>query len=215
MKQTFCCYTGLLVLAMFMSGCAIGNKYKIADVEPQLLVEGNASIAVASLDKRPSIQDHSSPITYVGMVRGGYGNPFNATTQSDLPFADAVSKAICQSLERRGFKTTPVTVKFEMSEEDATQELLDKSKDKSILVVIKEWESDSFYNLNIGYDFVLKVFDKNGDILATSEAKDKVAVSGSVMTGSLGLSKTEVPATFQKAIETLLNEPAVVHALAE
>ena len=215
MKQTFGGYAGVLLLAMFMSGCAIGNKYKIADVEPQLHVEGNASIAVASLDKRPSIQDQSSPVTYVGMVRGGYGNSFDATTQSDLPFADAVSKAICQSLDRRGFKTTPVTVKFEMSEEDTTKELLNQSKDKSILVVIKEWESDSFYNLNIGYNFVLKVLNKNGDVRATSEAKDKVAVSGSVMTGSLGLSKTEVPATFQKAIETLLNEPAVVKALAE
>ncbi|HEX20540.1 MAG TPA: hypothetical protein ENG78_06960 [Acidiferrobacteraceae bacterium] len=206
-------YAGVLLLAMIMSGCAIGNKYKIADVEPQITSAGNASVAVASLDKRSFILDHTSPITYVGMVRGGYGNPFNATTLSNLPFADAVSKAICQALNRKGFQAIPVTVQFEMAKEQATKVLLDKNMDKSILVVIKAWESDSFYNLNIGYDFVLKVLDRNGTILATSEAKDKVEIFGNIMTGSLALSKKEVPAIFQKAIATLLNDPAVASAL--
>ncbi len=203
----------VLLLGMLMSGCAIGNKYKIADIEAKVNAAGNASVAVASLDNRPFIVDKTSPDTYVGMVRGGFGNPFDATTQSDLPFADAVSKAICKALNRNGFKAIPVSVNFDMTENQATNLLLQKNEDRAILVVIKEWESDSFYNLNIGYDFLLKVIGRGGTVLATSEAKNAVDISGNIMTGSLWLSKTEVPATFQNAIESLLNDPSVVSAL--
>jgi len=205
----------LLFIGLVVSGCAIGNKYKIADVEAKLQATGSVAIVVASLDHRPPIVDKSSPETYVGMVRGGYGNPFDATTKSDLPFSFAVSKAICNALNRKGFTASSLPVKPNMTEQQVVDLLLAKNKDKAMLVIIKQWESDSFYNLNIGYDFLLKVFNRDGRLLATSEAKDSVAVSGSIMTGSLELSKKEVPATFRKAIETLLNTQDVMQALAD
>lgn len=213
MKKNILSIVLLLFLGSLLGGCAMGNKYKIADVEAKINATGNGSVAVASIDKRKFVVDKTSPETYVGMVRGGYGNPFDATTESNLPFAVAVTRAICKSLDARGFHSMPVTVKVGTTEQEAQNLLLKNNLDKNILVVISEWESDSFYNLNIGYDFLLTVLDKDGTPLATSAAKDKVAVSGSVMTGSLSLSKTKVPATFQKAIETLLNDPNVVQAL--
>jgi hypothetical protein len=60
-----------------MSGCAMGVKYKIADVQAQFNATGKCLVVFSSMDKRPFIIDITSPATYVGMVRGGYGNPFN------------------------------------------------------------------------------------------------------------------------------------------
>ena len=92
------------VLALLASGCAVGNKYRFAEVREDIDVSGQKTVAVASVDKRNTVVTGESPPEYVGMQRAGFGNPFNVTTESDLPFADAVSKSISSSLEEKGFK---------------------------------------------------------------------------------------------------------------
>ena len=62
----------------------------MADVQ----VADNIFVAVASLDQRPTVLRGESPANYVGMQRAGFGNTFNVTTNSGLPFADAVNQSI-------------------------------------------------------------------------------------------------------------------------
>jgi hypothetical protein len=186
----------------------------IADVQAQFEATGKYSVAVASLDQRQPIVNKTSPDTYVGMVRGGFGNPFNATTMSGLPFSDDVGQAICNSLSRKGFKAKLVSAKFDLTEEKVLERLLSYKEDRALLVLIRKWESDSFVNLNVGYDLILKVFAKDGTILATAQASDEVTVPGNIMVGSLAMSKEEVPNIFKKSIESLLNKPDIVKVLA-
>jgi hypothetical protein len=214
MKQRFTRLVLILLIGSLLGGCAIGNKYTIADVPAHFEATGKYSVVVASLDKRQFIVDKTSPDTYVGMVRGGYGNPFNATTISGLPFSDDVGQAICNALTRKGFKATLVPVKFDLTEEKVIERLLSNKEDRALLVLIQKWESDSFVNLNVGYDLILKVIAKDGTILATAQAKDDVNVPGSIWIGSVEMSKTEVPNIFRKSIESLLNNPDVVKVLA-
>lgn len=214
MKQRFTIVVLMLLMGSLMGGCAVGNKYMIADVQAQLEATGKYSVVVASLDQRKVIIDKTSPDTYVGMVRGGYGNPFNATTVSGLPFSDDVGQSICNALIRRGFKATLVSVTHDSTEEKVLERLLANKKDRALLVTIQKWESDSFVNLNVGYDLTLKVVAKDGTILATAQAKDDVNVPGNIWIGSLEMSKTEVPNIFKKSIESLLNNPSVVKVLA-
>lgn len=214
MKQRFTIVVLMLLMGSLMGGCAVGNKYMIADVQAQLEATGKYSVVVASLDQRKFIIDKTSPDTYVGMVRGGYGNPFNATTVSGLPFSDDVGQSICNALIRRGFKATLVSVTHDSTEEKVLERLLANKKDRALLVTIQKWESDSFVNLNVGYDLTLKVVAKDGTILATAQAKDDVSVPGNIWIGSLEMSKTEVPNIFKKSIESLLNNPSVVKVLA-
>lgn len=214
MKQRFTIVVLMLLMGSLMGGCAVGNKYMIADVQAQLEATGKYSVVVASLDQRKFIIDKTSPDTYVGMVRGGYGNPFNATTVSGLPFSDDVGQSICNALIRRGFKATLVSVTHDSTEEKVLERLLANKKDRALLVTIQKWESDSFVNLNVGYDLTLKVVAKDGTILATAQAKDDVNVPGNIWIGSVEMSKTEVPNIFKKSIESLLNNPNVVKVLA-
>lgn len=203
----------ILLIGSLVSGCAVGNKYVIGDVKAQLDATGKYSVWVASLDQRQFVVARNSPETYVGMVRGGYGNPFNATTLSGLPFADDVSQSICSSLISKGFNAKYIAVKFDQTEKEVLDFLLSKTEDRAILVIIRKWESDSFVNLNVGYDLILKVIAKDGTILATSEAKNDVNVPGSIWVGSLAMSKIEVPNIFKNSIESLLNNPDVVKVL--
>jgi hypothetical protein len=214
MKQRFASLALILLIGTLLGGCAVGNKYMIADVPAQFEATGNYSVVVASLDQRQFIVDETSPETYVGMVRGGYGNPFNATTISGLPFSDDVGQSICNALILKGFKATLVPVKFNLTEEMVFERLLSNKEDRALLVLIRKWESDSFLNLNVGYDLTLKVIAKDGTILATAHAKDDVHVPGNIWIGSLEMSKTEVPNIFRKSIESLMNNSDVVKVLA-
>ena len=214
MKQSFTRLALILLIGSLLGGCAIGNKYMIADVPAQFEATGKYSVVVASLDQRKFIIDKTNPDTYVGMVRGGYGNPFNATTVSGLPFSDDVGQSICNALTRKGFKATLVPVTFDLTEKKVIERLLSKKEDRALLVLIHKWESDSFVNLNVGYDLILKVIAKDGTILATAQAKDDVNVPGSIWAGSVEMAKTEVPNIFKKSIESLLNNPDVVKVLA-
>ena len=214
MIQRFTKVALILLIGSLMSGCAIGNKYTIADVPAQFEATGKYSVVVASLDQRQFIVDKTSPDTYVGKVRGGYGTSFNATTISGLSFSDDVGQSICNALIRKGFKATLVSVKIDLTEEKVREQLLSNKKDRALFVIIRKWESDSFINLNVGYDLTLQVIAKDGTILATAQAKDDVNVPGNILTGSLEMSKKEVPNIFKKSIESLLNNPDVVKVLA-
>jgi hypothetical protein len=68
-------------------------------------------LVVASLDRSTTVLRGESPANYVGIKRAGFGNPFNATTNSGLPFADAVGQAICQSPKQNGFDAKSALIK--------------------------------------------------------------------------------------------------------
>ena len=83
----------IVVCSLYLSGCAVGNKYKIEDSKIQFTSTGSSTVSVGALDQRPYVIEKTSPVTYIGMVRGGFGNPFNATTNNGLPFSDNISKS--------------------------------------------------------------------------------------------------------------------------
>jgi hypothetical protein len=55
MKQRFIRLALILLIGSLLGGCAVGNKYMIADIQPQFEATGNYSVVVASLDQRKFI----------------------------------------------------------------------------------------------------------------------------------------------------------------
>jgi hypothetical protein len=200
------------VLALFASGCAVGNKYRFAEVMEDIDVAGQKTVAVASVDKRKTVVAGESPPEYVGVQRGGFGNPFNVTTESDLPFADAVSKSVSSSLEEKGFKTIPVYVKAGTSKDDALRELVSSNAERAILLLIEQWETDTYTNIGLTYDLTLAVYGQNGEILAESSATDSRTIEGDFVNPPAA-AREKVPEAFKSAIEELLNDPDVAQAL--
>ncbi|MBI5581650.1 MAG: hypothetical protein HY895_21050 [Deltaproteobacteria bacterium] len=211
MKPRFTTVALILLIGSLIGGC---YKYRISDVQAQFEATGKYSVVVASLDQRQFIVDKTSPDTYVGMVRGFFGNPWNFTTMSGLPFSDDVSQAICNSLSRKGFTAKLVSVKFDLTEEKVRERLLSNKEDRALLVIIRKWESDTYANMNVGYDLILKVIAKDGTILATAQARDEVHVPSNIMAAPVYMSEKEVPNIFKKSIESLLNNPDIVKVLA-
>jgi len=205
MRKVLACLAALL-----LSACAVGNQHDYTTAMPQLTVQGSGSVAVAVQDQRPYILDHDKKENFCGLYRGGFGNPFDVTTKSGNPLATDFRNTIVAALKNRGLVAEPVESALALSDEEAKQALLAAAKDHALLLVIKEWKSDTYLNTALHYNLTLTVYDKAGSASGASQ------ISGKDNLGPAALPKDAriaVAQAYQTKLETLLNDPKVVEAL--
>lgn len=70
----------LLGLACFLSACF--PKYRYDRMNVALNRAGSGSVAIAVLDQRPYVRSGEKDPSFVGIMRGGYGNPFSLYTST-------------------------------------------------------------------------------------------------------------------------------------
>src|SRR5687767_6213277 len=139
-----------IVLAAFAAtGCAIGNKHSYT-MGPDLSMDGTRSVAVAAQDARPYVLNKEKSGDFVGLQRGGFGNPFDVTTESGKPLAEDFAAAIAGALSRRGFKATAVGVAPSAALPDVRALASQARTERVALVSIHEWKSDTYQNTEIG-----------------------------------------------------------------
>ena len=90
----------LVIAAAFVAlgGCAIGNKYDYEVASIELPVVGTNEIGVAVVDRRPYVVSGDKQPDFVGLQRGGFGNPFDVTTKSGNPMAADMQVALAGEL---------------------------------------------------------------------------------------------------------------------
>ena len=99
----------LAVTAVFFSGCSTtGVALKYAPPQNVVAVAaGTEGVSVGTFeDKR------GEPATYLGAIRGGFGNPLK-TLESSTPVATVVATAFADGLRTRGIQTSGA--KYEIS----------------------------------------------------------------------------------------------------
>jgi hypothetical protein len=214
MLMTKSILTFLLFLAFLFQGCAVGNVYNFSDVKAvlQAAPQKNNNVAVATLDKRDVIVSKTCPPTYIGMQRAGFGNPWRVNTASGRPLSDDVTKAVSESLAIRGYRTLPVIVSYDLTEQQVKDLLIQKKADRSIFVMIRQWESDTYMNIGLTYEIWLMVFGPNQALLADTSVSDTKNIAGSFWDPPAA-AKEKIPEAFKAVLEALLNDPKVIAAL--
>jgi len=202
---------GFLCMTVLFGGCAVGQKYSYHNTVAEIAATGTQSISVATSDQRPYVLSGKKSPDVVGLLRGGYGNPFNVTTESGRPLADDITQTVVSSLTKKGFKAVPITVSHIDSMDNILEKLKNAQGENLILVTLYEWKSNAYANVGLYYDVNLKVFDKSGKVLAENSIKGEDNLGGSL--NIVGHSKTVLPQTFKKKLEELFNNPVVVKAL--
>ena len=206
MKAVIAAWAFLLV-----SGCAIGNQHQYAGVVPNVSAQTARSLAVAVQDRRPYIVDGSKTEDFVGVQRGGFGNPFDVTTATDGPLATDIRDSVAAAFRNKGAQVTPVALKPTLRAAEVAQALTQTGRDRALLITLSEWKSDTFMNTALVYDVTARVLDGNGRTLADSRISGRDDLSGSL--DSPGHAKTAVPIAFRSKFEQLLNDPKVATAL--
>lgn len=205
---------GLLSLAMvfLLSGCAVGNKHNYHETIVDIEAAQGMSITVAAQDQRPYVLSGSKTPNFVGLQRGGFGNPFDVTTESGKPLADDIAASIVRSLLSVGANASSVAVSPSLSQDRAINQLRSTGSDRLLLLRFTEWKSDTYNNTALVFDVKAYVFDVQGRAIAESDISGRDNLGGSAFNPPRH-ARRAVPETFKRKLEELLNSREVAAAL--
>ena len=201
-----------LVGLVFLGACAVGNKHAYHTVTADLAASGSGRISVATHDQRPYVLQQAKGPQFVGLSRGGYGNPFDVTTEDDRPLTDGMTQAISNSLAKKGFRPVPVFVPLFESPESVRKMLMQTGVDRAILLTLREWKSDTYMNTALHYDVTLNVLDRTGRVIGEKRLQGGDHLGGDAINPPAH-AREAVPKAFKAKLEELLNDPGVANAL--
>jgi hypothetical protein len=202
----------LAAAAWILSGC--GNMYLInySNIKADLNYSGSRSVSVGVLDQRPYILSGENDPKYVGTMRGGYGNPFDLWTQSNLNLVDDMAATLAETLRSKGFNVLTVKAAVGKEASGILSEMKSSGADRLVYMEVKDWWSN-YYPESFGAEktelimnVVLKVMDKNQRVLGSNSLKE-IAVPPS------GWPKDTIPGLYQKKMTELLNDKGIQRAL--
>ncbi len=202
----------LAAVQMLLSGCTFETKYDYQSQTLDLPVSSGGSVAVAVSDQRPNVVYGGKSSKYVGLQRGGWGQPYDAETLSQEPLADVFAATIAAALERKGITVRPVKVAPSVNDKTAIQALAASGADKALLVSLREWRSDMTRSgtlpVAMMYDVKAQVFDVQGHLIG-----ENAAVGHKILSLEGWNANTAVPAAYGLILEFLLGEPKILDAL--
>jgi hypothetical protein len=205
--------TLLFIIALILNGCAIGNKHAYHDIAIDFKGKKLPKLAIATLDARSYILNETKKPDFVGLQRSSYGIPFKIKTVSGNPLAEDMTHALVQSLKQYKVGAIPVVLQHNTSIETAHSNLSKKGTNRSLLLVLREWKSDSLKRPVLSYDIALSVLNKTGKVIAKKSMKGNQIFSRSLFTFPNKQAKKTLPLAFKEKMELLLNDKNILIAL--
>jgi hypothetical protein len=196
----FARFAAIAASSALLAACAFGQKITYSDTVADVDAHGDKAVAIATLDERPYVLDGDKKPSFVGLSRGGYGNPFDVETPNGSPLADGISQAVSKSLAERGFKTTVVVTKPSSSRRPTLDALAKTGADRGVCITLKEWKSDKYIRTSLIQDVNVKVYDTSGKELATAQFTSDEVVG-------------DVPTAFRAKMEAWFANDKIVEAL--
>ena len=195
-------YLCLLLIPLMLVGCAFGQKQDYIQAHPVLEYTSKGRLAVGVQDRRPYILDHDKDEDFVGLQRGGYGNTFDVSTKSKKPLAEDMAKVLTGALRHSEAIVTPVKLSPSLSKAEVIHTLQSTNTEKSLLLSLYEWKSDTYTGTKIIYEVEMEAIDKQGKVLAKKKAQGTDQL-GSDFWNPQGHAQEAVPAAFQRKLEEL------------
>lgn len=201
-----------LVALWVLTGCAVGNKHAFNYVPAERSDVGNGRVVLlfAVDDQREYVVSGDEAPNFVGEQRNGYGMPFNVTTADNRPFAQIVQETVQRDLEAAGFRVTASNDKGGSNVSSAARTA---NAGRALMVVMREFKSDTFNNINFDYDFEAVVYDADGKELAREKLSGEEVIPGSLMNPPKA-ARQKVPEQFYGKIHALITgNPKIMSAL--
>lgn len=201
-----------LLCIVVLSGCAVGNQHSYHNGLVSVHDAGKSSISVAVYDERPYIVSGRKNPDFVGLQRGGFGNPFDVTTESGRPLAHDMAEVIAKSLSASGFRASAVLSEPPEDAQSFEERLISTSVDRVLFLKILEWKADTLTNTALIYDINAYVLQGDGTILGKKHIKGRDNLGGNAWNPPKH-AKTAVQNAFKKKISVIINSPKIMPAL--
>ena len=194
------------VFALILGGCAFGQKYSYqGNSVPMSRIETSSPVGLAVQDKRPYVVSHNKPETFVGLSRGGFGNPFDVNTASGTPLAIEMRESIVSGMRAKGIDVKVATVNPADSSDIVQRAMINTGARKLVLVTLTEWKSDIMISAALIYDVVVIVMNEKGVELARARTNGRDNLGPSPHSG--------VGPAFSRKFEALFDDEKIVQAL--
>jgi hypothetical protein len=181
-----------LALAGCVAGQSLGTDY---EAQPAAVATGGSSVLLTVTEDRPYVKSGDKAPYYVGRYRAGFGNPWDVSTQDNVPLVDVLRGDIAEELVALGH---PV--------KDSAP------ADRQMAVSIRDWNFDGYQNGEFWYDLLVTVRAADGAVLVNSVVKDKVGITGTLWEGAKGGFERDMPKLYPQVIRKLVRENAEVSA---
>jgi hypothetical protein len=196
---------------LIVSGCAVGNKHNYSDSAPNIKGTLGNKLGLGTQDQRVYVISGDKSAAFVGLSRGGFGNPFNVETESGKPLADDITNAVSRALSKKGVQVTEISIPLQMDQADVVKKLT-QSGNKAVFISIKEWKSDTYQNTALNYNIQVQVIDMSGKVIAQKSISGNDNLGGDFINPP-GHAKRVIPPAFQAKLELLFSDPAIASHL--
>ncbi len=201
----------LLLVLVLMAGCAIGNKYdyRASSINLPVKSETHSKLVLSVEDSRSYVQQGDKKANFVGLQRGGFGNPFNVTTKSGNPLSEDMAVAITTALENAGYQVICMNGLYDKTLLMSAAN--ENGASRIVILTVNEWKSDIYMNMTLHCDVALRVCDVDGNVLAENSAKFVDNIGGAHISQS---KNSEIVADeFAKRVGYLFNKKEIRDAL--
>ncbi len=203
-----CKLSALLGIVLLLTGCAVGVTHQLDTAVPTVPTSGkNSSIAVSAQDQRQYVLSGTKPETFVGLSRGGFGNPFDVNTASGNSLASDITKVVATSLSASGARVDVIAV-APQEHERAVLDKLAAKKTKAVLVSISEWKTDTYMSVTLHYDLTLSVVTPDGKVSARKRAFGTEELGSSAINPP-EVSRQKAPPALKRILEQLFTAPEI------
>ncbi|MBP8197696.1 MAG: hypothetical protein KAX64_03965 [Chromatiaceae bacterium] len=197
-----------LAAALLLTACAVGNKYDYRMPTMAIPVQGAGEVGLVVADERPYVLSGNKPPDFVGLQRGGFGNPFDVTTQSGAAMAQDMAATLKDALAAKGYRVTLI----EGDAKDSAalgRKAGERGLRRVIVLHIKEWKTDTMVNTKLLFDLQLIIVDQAGKVVAKNAINGTSTIGGG-MPGSIAASARQ---SFESKIGQLFYPPEIREAL--
>lgn len=201
----------IIVVVASLWGCST-TRHRYHDVTVPLSHSGSVAVAVATVDQRQRVKSGEVSDDFVGIQRGGYGNPFTVKTESGRSLGDDMSSSVASSLAARGYKATPIHIESGEQPNQVAAKLRATGADRSVVIELLAWHSDCYSRVGLTYDVVTRVLDRQGQILAQARVNGLDNLGGNIWNPGRYAAE-EVPLAFAEKLRQLLDHPQIAAAL--
>ena len=200
-----------IAIALFstLGGCAVGVTHQYNNVALQIKATSGTKLGIGVQDRRLYVVTKDKPENFVGLSRGGFGNPFVVKTASGAPLADDVSKSIQAALSADGVNVRAINIPVGVDEAEAIKRL-QASSGKAVFVELNEWKADTYMSTTLTYALQALVIDTDGKIIASKKISGSENLGGSAINPPEN-SRKVVPIAFRRKIEELFSAPEIAN----
>lgn len=201
-----------LLVASSASACAVGREQAFHTTSIQVSRSSSrSSVAIAVHDLRGEVVTGDKEPDFVGLSRGGYGNPFDVTTASGAPLAEDFARTIARGLEAAGHRVQVVPIAHGVAPDQALAKLSHTRADCLLLVHIKRWKSDTYQTTGLEYDLEVVALDERAKPRGRARQHGRDYV-GSSFWNPGAQAEAAIPKIFAQKLEALLNDPKIARA---